>query len=706
MRKVSSTDLIRRILLVTALALCQGGCGKRQSDPVSMGDWISLLISEAGITHSSTEMPYYLNVPPSSVYFEDIQTAVDWEILSADIPVDPASPLTREWAACTLMKLAGITNENETLRIRDLNRTQFPEEVRSAVISGLMKLDKKERFHPEQEVDAEEGKQLLKKVLEHMDRKHFENDSFLVQWQEEEPVLLEYETYDEENGEMTFAAGTALQAGQLYYTDQEDLKLWKADEVYEDEEWIHAVPQPADPLEHISSLQMQGSFEADFSTAEITDLNGKDIIQEAYSFTENTAFRLMAFHEKKKVKEIGGFTVSYETSRDGISIQASKTSAGGMNIYAGLELNGVGVDYKWDIQNKEVKEAYLRICCTAGERLGAERSAGWQKQVNPAGLSKENFLQTVRSALKDGQSDEVLSLPVCRIRFPIPEVPGAAVYCELNLDVSASGRAEISFGQSAVFGMEVRNGSVRPVSSFTNTPKAMIEASTSVLSEIGFALKAAGCRLSDIVIHAGLDSTVISTVHQYDKNGGHTSAVTDLPADLVNEMSSADDGILVCSDIKAGWVSDIDINSTDSACGKLGLSMNIPLLKDAQANVFPKTHMENFHFVDRCTRTDREKNLPYEELPESEQISLSVYSMIMDPGETGTLQVTHIPAGYDASSLRTASQDPSVAAVSGLNIKAVSEGSTVVTVSTSDGKYSIRCTVSVRQEKGNAGRDH
>lgn len=398
--------------------------------------------------------------------------------------------------------------------------------------------------------------------------------------------------------------------------------------------------------------------------------------------------------------------ISYETSRDGISVQAVRPSPGGLSVYAELGLNGLSIDYKWDMEGSKIKDAYLRFSFTAAERLGAKRESNWQRQINPAAVTKENFIQAVRTAIREGHDEQELSIPICRIRFPIPNAPGASANCQLNLDLSADGRAEISLGQTAEFGMEMRGGSVRPISRFTNHPKAMIEASTSILSEIAFSLQAAGITLSDILIHAGLGSTVSSTVHQYDKNGSHTSTVTELPADLVNEMASGSEGILVCSDITANWISDIDLNSSESAAGRLGLSLHIPLLSGMKANVYPKTHMENFHFVDRCTRSDRQMAKPYQELPESEQIRLSAYSMILDAGETAEVQITRLPAGYSMSSIRLSSQDPSVASVSGMKVTAVSEGSTVIRAATSDGRYSILCTVSVRQEKSHAGSYH
>jgi uncharacterized protein YjdB len=73
--------------------------------------------------------------------------------------------------------------------------------------------------------------------------------------------------------------------------------------------------------------------------------------------------------------------------------------------------------------------------------------------------------------------------------------------------------------------------------------------------------------------------------------------------------------------------------------------------------------------------------------------------MIGSLNETKSISVTALPSGYSSSQLVYSSNDPLIASVDGQgNITGRKEGSTIIKISTGDGKYTISCSYLVRQQ--------
>ena len=77
-----------------------------------------------------------------------------------------------------------------------------------------------------------------------------------------------------------------------------------------------------------------------------------------------------------------------------------------------------------------------------------------------------------------------------------------------------------------------------------------------------------------------------------------------------------------------------------------------------------------------------------------------VYFVNLAPGEAYKLEAVDIPHGYSKSDVVFSSSDANVATVSSYGtITAVSGGDAEITAKTSDGKYSISCSVHIAENK-------
>lgn len=82
---------------------------------------------------------------------------------------------------------------------------------------------------------------------------------------------------------------------------------------------------------------------------------------------------------------------------------------------------------------------------------------------------------------------------------------------------------------------------------------------------------------------------------------------------------------------------------------------------------------------------------------------ISTYSLKLVPGAGGQIKVDAVPEGYTMEQVVYASSDPSVASVSSSGmVTGVSEGQAIITISTSDGKYTSTCLVFVSSAGANA----
>ena len=86
-----------------------------------------------------------------------------------------------------------------------------------------------------------------------------------------------------------------------------------------------------------------------------------------------------------------------------------------------------------------------------------------------------------------------------------------------------------------------------------------------------------------------------------------------------------------------------------------------------------------------------------EETGLGDYLSLDHLAQEVKTGATVELKIENIPSGYKESDIIWSSDDTSIATVKNGKVKGVAEGTTNVTVSTSDGKYGASCVISVSE---------
>ncbi|MPM82973.1 hypothetical protein SDC9_130036 [bioreactor metagenome] len=218
-------------------------------------------------------------------------------------------------------------------------------------------------------------------------------------------------------------------------------------------------------------------------------------------------------------------------------------------------------------------------------------------------------------------------------------------------------------------------------------------------STLGFttSLKAANIHLIDIGIKGGIDGSVATTVHLYDKNGEITTTKINAPLDIVDESTITRDDVKVCGDIKANLLLDITVNSKNTLASKLGLSKTWNVLNNSNASIIPskRTHLENWQFLERCTRLKRKKQHE-KEIITADKIVLERVNYLIKIDESKLITIKGLPTEYSNSDLIYETINPEICSIAtNGEVKGIQKGSCTISIKTNDNKYSTLCHVLV-----------
>lgn len=670
------------------------GCQKH-TDSVKLGEWIHELCSKAGISDYSQSEPYFMNITADSKYFKDVQSAVEWGVLDPDFGFDPDQALTRSWTAGTLMNLAGRKQDADT-GIRDISSNPFQEQIQAAVASGLMKTDERKMFHPDEPIDHTEAQKLLEKTTAYINSRKIHDTVNEIEWNAETKVLeAQPEFFGPDAMTAVFPQGETFPDGTILHWHNALTGM---------EEWYQTVSSQGntvylktpDLMESTDSMNLSGSTEIDFSKAEITDGDG-NIIQE--SSTDQDLTSLMSHHAQPYSRsfKIRDYAVSLKATASGISADVSRNLKAG-KLKASAKITGVHCDYAWKSKKEDVKDAYFKVKFSSVESLSLTNGSYHNFYGDFSKVSSESFLSSLTNLWQEKRDVVEDTFTIAKIRVPVPNAPLMNLCLNLELHINAEGKAQLVLTQSNEAGCEVRNGKMRVIRNSSSDANADIRSSASITAGMRFGLDAAAATLADAGINAGAKAYVKTTAHLYDADGKHQKVNTDIPVDVADEMADGNGDVRICGDVDAYWVLNVKLNSSSSLLGRLGLSQKAELLDRKNASLLSKgkRHIENFHFVDHCTRGERAPAPSYDTVHVTNRISLDDYSFALDAGKSRKIVITGLPEGYQQRDLVFSSEKPEIASVSGAGIvTARTSGSTKIQISTSDHRYTIYCSVLV-----------
>ena len=681
------------VLLVLCMLVPFVGCKKKVTDTMTNGEWLTELTAQAGITYYQQEEPYFLNITSNSPYFTVVQSSVEWEVLNPSKAFNPSATLTREMVAYTLMNLISRTHEGSSDTIKDLQDCSYPDQVKAAVASGLMSLDERQRFRPKDEISKEEAFGYLAQVIDIVNNRKFTDTQTTVQLKDDVQFADdEPKQFDEEGLTALFASDSSIRNGMYIAYDDTYYRVVNCE--YTNQGILTTLEQ-VNMEDVIEQFDIQGGTDLEFNHAKIVDGNG-NIVQEGTEHSHSLS--LMSTSLINHTFEINGFRIALKGTTSSLHAEVSKQLQVGGLLYANAALDNLHIQYKWDKDEDRIQYGYLKADFSTSENIGLRNGMYKDLYGDFSKLNPKDFISTVQNIFQTKQEVITDTITLCTVKIPMPNAPMVSVVMKLNLNIYATGKAELSFVQNHVLGCEIRNGNMRIISDHSKKATASIRAETGITLGTNLALHAFNQNIMDAEIDAGAKGYFHTKTYFYNEEGKAEPFDIDVQPDLVEELSEGNPDIKVCTELNAYWLCNLKLNSSNSLAGRFGFGRNIPIFSESNAPLFPKGKVtyENWMSVDHCSCEDRKKVPNVEAIQVKKRITLKDYSLISGVGVSTRIQVTGLPEGYTVEDLIYISKNTDIAEVSSAGeVIGNKSGGTDIVIQTKDKKHLVHCHILV-----------
>lgn len=664
--------------------------------------------NKLNIKDYSKKTPYFVNIDETSIYYESIQALVEWGVIDNNSNINTEESLNREFVAYTLSNL--YDEDINAISIKDSSKSKYPKHIEKSVALGIMQLDSRECFNPKNIINKNEALSILDKVVNNLNKKVYENSFYNFNWKDD-LVLIEEEPleYNEDLNIAYYPKGTNINEEDILKFKNNNLDtIKKVEEIFEKEDLLEVKLSNPDINDLYNEIDIQDTFELDFDNAIFENYESNEIESNEVDFNEveiHETYEIIDFinlsnsNKQSNSFEINGFKVKYTTNGGSLKVNINKTNTNGSVIYGEASLHSVKPTIKWNLKNNIIKDAYFRVDFKTNSSLGLKKENYTKQFSDLKSISTSNFISTLKSSFKDQNDILETIIPICKIKIPIKGAPSFTILMQLQIEVYTSGRIELSLSNTHSIGMEIKNNKLRIISDHDYNADFIVKASGNLLLGVYTGLNLFDKTLMDIGLSGGLKTHLQSIVHIYDSKGKVTSSKSNLPTDLLDDMTKDNEDIKVCGDLKGYWVLDATFNSTKSFARKLGLYKKFNILNENNASLIPglNKHLENWQFVERCTVNDRYYALNKYLNLETEKIIIDNYSKVLDINESFVIKVLNVPKGYNKNQLIFTSNDSQIASVDkNGSVVANSKGNTIITIKTSDEIHEIKCHVLVR----------
>lgn len=381
MHQVLHNKVKQIITILLSLTLILSGCSNKV-ETISIGEWLLEISNRLNIKDYSKDTPYFVNIDKSSIYYESIQSLVEWEVINTSSNINPNENLTREFVAYTLSNL--YEDEVNAISIKDSSKSKYPKQVEKSVALGIMQLDSRDCFNPKQLIDKVEAFTILDKVVNNLNNKIYEDSIYKFDWKDDLILVEEPLEFDEENNVAYYSHNTDLNKGDIITWKQDDLDIFKKVEEIKDTETNKEVRLSDPDINEIyNELDIQDTYEVDFDNAIFEDVNNLDDSFEVdFNDVEIEEYldpidfiNLSGTITKKQSNsfEINRFKVSYSTNGGSLKVKLNKVNTNGSIIYGEASLHSVKPTIKWNAKDKIINDAFFRLDFKTNSSLGLKK---------------------------------------------------------------------------------------------------------------------------------------------------------------------------------------------------------------------------------------------------------------------------------------------------------------------------------------------
>lgn len=750
MKKRFMSVVMAMLMLVGFIT--SAACGKETSpanvDGTEIADevltreqWIIGLGSAFGMNDYVTEQAFFTDVDSTEEVYPFLQSCAEWGIFEkTGGKFDPQGETTRAYAVQTAV-IASEVLKNIT------DDSIYKECISYAEKKGILTSDKKDYLA--ESITYEEGQKILDWAVDEYQNREFV-EYYDVEMNEEIIDMTSSNIQVDENTVVIPEGNQELHEGDVFITpatiDAPDGVAEKVASVSYDENGkqivetvdpelqeiynkldfaVRAVPEASDIIvsDGVTLASVDDGNSMAFANATTCDLSdGLQIETDNYNSANNrplsagSSYGFEVNFTKGSVKLNPSWETSFGKFKADLEEQEPETQPGDKKAGELFEKSSCLYENKADgsrvidkIDNK-FTGGYEITGSLAIKNLYIDVEAHSKKVAGvPVGI--EDFAITTNydteSTLKlKGNLKEELTISTFHIQTP---VPGLTVKLEVILYANADGELEIKFKTSSVNTLSYSDGKIKKVN--TSTADAP-DITMAIKIECGAAIKAAPCilgkEITDVKIKGGIGFEFKPDVIYEDRT-----------VQTQNEILTIRSWIWKIRGTKTFPIVKLEVGSSKKCLLKLNMSWELVgekgLVKVQKKEFLNKRYDIGEDVIDRekiedtqqieDTETKLEEDKVTEQSEENEILEgsnildIDSYMISVNVGTTEKITVSSLPEGYTEADLIWESENPEIATVKGGKVTGISTGSTQIKVSTSDGTYSVNCTVIVSDDE-------
>lgn len=558
------------------------GATEEAVEPITQGEWLSMINSEFGMTSYESDEAYYPNVTPENEYFAAVQIAYEWGVIDSEDDIDVDANVTTEFAAKTLVSVANLEAVEDDVVIKNADDLKYAEEVAILVANGFMSLKANGKFDVS-DIDYEKAVDLLAKVKEYWANQDFSDNTESVVNYDQAVNEISTNDYVIEDNIVTLPADVKVAEGEIIVLPQNDENIEGAilnvESVKTEGDKTVIEATPADAEKVIDSVKFEGEITPNLAAAQITDAQG-NVVQTANVDNEGALGDLIASALSNISFNIGPVNVKAAIRDNGFEIGVSGYVYEGINLSNTFSVSNLNVQAKLDasVLKQDVKEAYVVLDYDAVNTTAVTGAQTWGLvSENTEDVSDLGIIDQIKANFSNLklQAGALSNINVFTVAIPIPNCPEIVISLDVSLQISVYGRVELVISSHNYTGYEVVNNKGRFINQSTDKSYGInAYGSAEVSGCISLGIGILTYDIIDVAVNGGIGAAVYTSITLPCKGIDPVKVTEELPADMVAEalavLDDADE-FDICGQADFYGILRISIGQ-NSLIGKLGLS--------------------------------------------------------------------------------------------------------------------------------------
>lgn len=736
--------LILAVTMTIGLIPVMVGYTNEEKASVSVGQWLSIIDSEFGMTYYEQTEPYFEDINKDNPYFGAVQTAVEWDVISADDDIDVYGLVKVDFMAATLANAAKL--EGAVDKIKNADDLYNADAVAVAVANGIVALRGGKLVN--REITLTEGKDALAFTKNLWASRSFENEQALVKVadnvcdlsnalanEDGAPAYTVEKTDDAEIVTLPAEAAKDVKVGDIIVlpaTPENPFGAVKEvtgvtapeNETPNADDVVEIECEPAELEDIFEELDIEAEFAPDFQTAQVTDANGNVLNEADYSNAEG--FSLAdADYAKAKTDKVMMSLLKDDGASEAMQCAALAKKPINLNVALGdyavkgvidgnkmdftvsAVIKGVKVTKTYnftnfnlstkadvDVLRAKIREAYIRVDYDVVDSTKLEGNYNTTLANYDAGkqftlgdfdtVAGTDILGTLQGAANSVATGINNLIPIANIDIPIPNMPLVSVSLSIALRLNVDGSIELVIETNNSRGYEIIDNKGRAISNTINKQNTVnLGADCQLTANFNMGLKAVGIMVIDANLETGVGVEANASITWFTAKAEPAETVTaNVPLEVAVTLTEGNTYTNVTGDITIYGILNVSVGQNSSIMKKVGLARTWNIFNKDNAVIY------TYHFD--------EGNIPVPTEPGEGEID-SPEAIGKDAPIVASLAFV-AGQSYSLAELGTkwASTDSSVVAISEDGVlTAVSEGKAVITGVGADGKafgYEITVT--------------